>query len=105
MSPSFTNLDLWKGFDSSFGNVRDNLDPGYALPANVGHAPHTELIHSAEHDGGIDFGMGWDFPQSHADLHGLFEPSFCGNGADVAATSPDFHAINFGYEYNDMAQE
>jgi len=106
-------MDMWKTFDASFGNamVNANGDPAYALQdASVGHAPNTELVHSFEHDNGMGFGIGWEFPQTQADLHGFFEPSFCGNengnGGDVhGIAAPDLHALNFGYEYNDMAHE
>jgi hypothetical protein len=97
---------MWKGFDPSFGtaNVNENVETSYTLQdANVGHVHH---MHSFEHDNGMGFGIGWDFPQAQTEMQGLFEPSFCGTGGDVhVATAPDFHPMNFGYEYNDLAHE
>ena len=112
-SPVFADVNMWKGFDASFGAAQ-SMDGSYGLhEAAAGAVPHAELVRAFEHDGGMGFGMGWDFPQSHnMDLQGLFEPAFCRNGnghggGDVHSpvTAPDFQAMSFGYEYNDMTRE
>lgn len=96
-SPTFADHNMWNT------NVNENVD---TLQEGNGHVPHTELVYSFEHDNGMGFGFGWDFPQSHSDLQSLFEPSFCGSGGNIhSTTTADFHPLNFGYEYNDMAHE